>query len=482
MRGKDSLVAQVRQTLSAYRAQVSAFHFGSMLLVVLVLLTHFSLGSTALVGCVSYADLMCLSGIACAVVLLATRRSLGSRGVTRRLIGALAIAAAVAFLCAQIKPEPWHEWLAVVSAIAEGAFIAVASIFWFDFFVDDPMEEVLISLSICLMGGCAVSWFLLGVSPGRLVIGTLVLILAAGKILVVALDQRAVSGVSANDVPPRQRMEVQSPLMLLVTVLVLCFACMLSLSLVGRLRWHSDDIWLFVAPAALVVLVVVLFFRRGEIGALLHIALVIAIVSVLLSSFFAVDSAVLFIVATNGFVITISLAIVFMLKLAKSSTRFPHEMGALLLIAVFSGSIAGRAAAEMVFAHSDETVKAAVATGTIVVLVVSVIASLNSKSMVDIVRRRLVKARSEEERRASERIRVQQLALDKGLGSRESEVLFLLLEGCSAHEVAERMFVADGTAKAHIRHVYQKFDVHDRESLFLAVGEASAQVAEGGVA
>lgn len=247
---------------------------------------------------------------------------------------------------------------------------------------------------------------------------------------------------------------------------------MLSLSLAGRLLWHSDDIWLFVAPAALIVLVVVLFFKKVEIGALLHLALVLAVLSVLLPSFFLVDSTVLFIVATNGFVMAISLAIVFMLKMAKGSTRTPHEMGALLLMAVFTGSIAGRIAAEVVFAHSDGAARAVVATATIVVLVVSVIASLNSKSMVDIVRRKLVKAKSEEDQKSDERMEIERFATEKGLGSRESEVLFLLLDGCSAHEVAEKMFVADGTAKAHIRHVYQKLDVHDRESLFGIVQEA----------
>ena len=183
----------------------------------------------------------------------------------------------------------------------------------------------------------------------------------------------------------------------------------------------------------------------------------------------------LLVVATNGFVITISLAIVFMLKLAKNTARAPHEMGALLLIAVFAGSIAGRGIAEIVLVHADDTVRAAVAAGTVVLLVISVVASLNSKSLMDIARRTLARARSEEDEQVAYRRRVQQLASDSGLGSRESEALFLLLEGCTAREVAEKMFVADGTAKAHIRHVYQKLDVHDRESLFGVVRQAVEQ-------
>ena len=57
-----------------------------------------------------------------------------------------------------------------------------------------------------------------------------------------------------------------------------------------------------------------------------------------------------------------------------------------------------------------------------------------------------------------------------GLGEREKEVLTLLLEGCSASEVASAMVVANGTAKSHIRHVYKKLGVHSRDELFEKLG------------
>ena len=52
------------------------------------------------------------------------------------------------------------------------------------------------------------------------------------------------------------------------------------------------------------------------------------------------------------------------------------------------------------------------------------------------------------------------------MGAREQEALSLLLAGKTASEVADEMFIAHGTAKAHIRHIYQKLDVHDRVELF----------------
>lgn len=67
---------------------------------------------------------------------------------------------------------------------------------------------------------------------------------------------------------------------------------------------------------------------------------------------------------------------------------------------------------------------------------------------------------------AARRAKVVSVAAACGLGEREKEVLTLLLEGCSASEVASAMVVANGTAKSHIRHVYKKLGVHSRDELF----------------
>lgn len=64
-----------------------------------------------------------------------------------------------------------------------------------------------------------------------------------------------------------------------------------------------------------------------------------------------------------------------------------------------------------------------------------------------------------------------EFAKSKGLGAREQEALNLLLQGCSASEVAGQMFIANGTAKAHIRHIYQKLEVNNRDELFHTVEE-----------
>lgn len=62
------------------------------------------------------------------------------------------------------------------------------------------------------------------------------------------------------------------------------------------------------------------------------------------------------------------------------------------------------------------------------------------------------------------------LATNYGLSQREEEVLILLAQHKTAHDIEEALCIANGTAKAHIRHVYQKLDIHTREELFGLTG------------
>lgn len=57
-----------------------------------------------------------------------------------------------------------------------------------------------------------------------------------------------------------------------------------------------------------------------------------------------------------------------------------------------------------------------------------------------------------------------------GLTARESEVLLLLAQKKTSGIIERELFIANGTAKAHIRHIYQKLDIHKREDLYEILG------------
>lgn len=56
------------------------------------------------------------------------------------------------------------------------------------------------------------------------------------------------------------------------------------------------------------------------------------------------------------------------------------------------------------------------------------------------------------------------------LTQRESEVLILLAQGKTVKGIGSDMFIAEGTVKAHIQHIYQKMDVHSRAELMRTLG------------
>jgi ATP/maltotriose-dependent transcriptional regulator MalT len=52
--------------------------------------------------------------------------------------------------------------------------------------------------------------------------------------------------------------------------------------------------------------------------------------------------------------------------------------------------------------------------------------------------------------------------LEEPLSGRELAVLELLADGCTNREISQRLFIAQGTVKAHVAGVYRKLDVHSR--------------------
>ena len=66
-------------------------------------------------------------------------------------------------------------------------------------------------------------------------------------------------------------------------------------------------------------------------------------------------------------------------------------------------------------------------------------------------------------------MRVSDLSKLHGLTPREEEVLQLMAREKSMEDMERELFVAQGTIKAHVNHIYRKFDVHSRRELLDAL-------------
>ncbi len=58
------------------------------------------------------------------------------------------------------------------------------------------------------------------------------------------------------------------------------------------------------------------------------------------------------------------------------------------------------------------------------------------------------------------------------LSKREAEVMTCLARGLNASSIQEKLFISEGTAKTHIRHVYRKLDIHTQQELIRRVEDA----------
>ncbi len=65
-----------------------------------------------------------------------------------------------------------------------------------------------------------------------------------------------------------------------------------------------------------------------------------------------------------------------------------------------------------------------------------------------------------------------ELAAEYHLTARELEILRLLAQRKTVGMIERDLFIANGTAKAHVRHIYQKLDIHSREELFALLDPA----------
>jgi len=76
-------------------------------------------------------------------------------------------------------------------------------------------------------------------------------------------------------------------------------------------------------------------------------------------------------------------------------------------------------------------------------------------------RRRVKKIES----RYHHQMKMKSLLLEKGISSREEEIIRLLLKGLSNREIENQLFISPHTVKNHIYHIYQKLEVDNRTEL-----------------
>lgn len=120
--------------------------------------------------------------------------------------------------------------------------------------------------------------------------------------------------------------------------------------------------------------------------------------------------------------------------------------------------------------HADSTLYLVIVIATIVAIILVSFLVMSEKSLFLFWHVRSKKAGEADPDQATNRedyirIRVNTLGSTHDLTDRELEVLYLLMQGKSNMQIGQDMFISEGTVKAHLHHIYRKFDIHNRKEL-----------------
>lgn len=74
-----------------------------------------------------------------------------------------------------------------------------------------------------------------------------------------------------------------------------------------------------------------------------------------------------------------------------------------------------------------------------------------------------------QQKRGRFRLKCETVANTYLLSQRETEVMFFLAKGHNAAYIQEKLYISEGTAKTHIRHIYRKTNVHTQQELMRLV-------------
>lgn len=223
----------------------------------------------------------------------------------------------------------------------------------------------------------------------------------------------------------------------------------------------------FFAPM-LIVCVLLLFV--DQVGFPLSSVAVPAIVmATIATSSLHFDPALTFDIAALGMFLFLTFAVVLLCSSDLGGKQEQIREFLFLMVAFAGGCLVGRVAAAAC------TAWAGIYASDILILV-SITAAF--AAMIILIRKGITRQKTQQlfkaeeaetvahDKAASCQVKIDDVVSRFNIGEREKEVLVLLLEGDSASEIAQRLVIANGTAKSHIRHLYKKLGIHNRSELF----------------
>lgn len=81
----------------------------------------------------------------------------------------------------------------------------------------------------------------------------------------------------------------------------------------------------------------------------------------------------------------------------------------------------------------------------------------------------LMNGRAEDTSLSKDRRDFENVLFEDGMTSREKEIITLLAQGLTNRQIAETLYISEGTVKNYVSSIYDKTGIHDRAKLIVAI-------------
>jgi DNA-binding CsgD family transcriptional regulator/MFS family permease len=379
-----------------------------------------------------------------------------------------------------------------IGAILTGVGSAVLFLGWFEVLSSHGERLALLELAISLTASFVMGFILIAVSWAIAIGAIMILPLASGYLLctsnrtgvigvVVQPDEVRSDNARLGGAPYGKVTQSFSRQVTILFIKALTGAFLLGVLtgffdvLSGYQTYVVQDmygIYLFLGGflAVLAICLIVIFRRHGDVFTVYRISVLLLCLGCLLTPFMSDNntySNALIFGGYHCFILVLCMACV---NVSNSFCISPARAVGIGFLALYVGEITGYALA---YAYDTAAVFSISLTGvTLVAVSLLLIAHLFLFTEVDLVRVGIgevdvVATSGEEDGRAlvTTGDSCMRIVERYGLSPRESDVLPLLLQGRTISRIQETLFISAGTVSTHIRHIYQKAGVSNRQEL-----------------
>lgn len=383
---------------------------------------------------------------------------------TCSLVGSLAV---VFFLALGLGTSPTRALFGSIGLFVCGIGYALGLMLWIETFGTLPTGKAVLAWTSSYL----VNFLIWSLTQGADATETSVLLLAFPLLALICLtpaahvcdEDRQTQSATGNETASGRRL----PWLLIMWVAVFGFMYGLGNSATG-LAYSTLPARLGMAvPAVIAIFGITFGSRRFD----LHVLLIVSVVGMILGmvTSFALDApatlAQVFMSAANEAYLMFAYAFVCFVaqRTGTGAAAWGGLVGGANVAMLQVGSWAGEALAPMISAQG--VAGPLVGICSVVLIVAVTLAAVYNRDYLDSF------TLAQETTGENAEARLLATALKAGLSPKEAAVLVPLVGGKSLSEIADELFLAPGTIRAHTNNIYRKLGVHSRSELISAIAQ-----------